>query len=65
MRDALGIACVSDFTVRDAIAAGELVTVLDDLNRHQNTFRMLWPSSKHLAPKLRVFIDFMSSEWFK
>ncbi len=56
---------MSDFTVRDAIAAGELVTVLDDLNRHQNTFRMLWPSSKHLAPKLRVFIDFMSSEWFK
>ncbi|MGQ3320023.1 LysR family transcriptional regulator [Pseudomonas brassicacearum subsp. neoaurantiaca] len=65
VRDALGIACVPDFTVRDAIASGELVTVLDDFNRHQSTFRMLWPSSKHLAPKLRVFIDFMSSELFK
>lgn len=65
VHDALGIACVPDFTVREAIASGELVTVLDDFNRHQSTFRMLWPSSKHLAPKLRVFIDFMSSELFK
>lgn len=65
VHDALGIACVPDFTVRKAIASGELVTVLDDFNRYQNTFRMLWPSSKHLAPKLRVFIDFMSSELFK
>ncbi|MFQ6556038.1 LysR family transcriptional regulator [Pseudomonas sp. Lb2C1-1] len=65
VHDALGIACVPDFTVREAIASGELVTVLDEFNRHQNTFRMLWPSSKHLAPKLRVFIDFMNSELFK
>jgi len=38
---------------------------LDDFNQHQGTFRMLWPSSKHLAPKLRAFIDFMSAELFK
>ena len=30
-RDGLGIACLPDFMVRDAIAAGELVTVLDDI----------------------------------
>ncbi|HFZ2534598.1 TPA: LysR family transcriptional regulator [Pseudomonas aeruginosa] len=64
-RDGLGIACLPDFMVRDAIAAGELVTVLDDFNQHQGTFRMLWPSSKHLAPKLRVFIDFMAEALFK
>ncbi|MBB3103251.1 LysR family transcriptional regulator [Azomonas macrocytogenes] len=64
-RDGLGIACLPDFMVRDAIVAGELVTVLDDFNQHQGTFRMLWPSSKHLAPKLRVFIDFMGTELFK
>jgi DNA-binding transcriptional LysR family regulator len=64
-RDGLGIACLPDFMVRDAIAAGDLVTVLDDFNRHQGTFRMLWPSSKHLAPKLRAFIDFMTTELFK
>ena len=64
-RDGLGIACLPDFMVRDAIAAGELVTVLDDFNQHQGTFRMLWPSSKHRAPKLRAFIDFMGTELFK
>lgn len=55
----LGIACLPDFTVRQAIMRGELVRVLDAYIEHQGTFRLLWPSSKHLAPKLRVFIDFM------
>lgn len=55
----LGIACLPDFMVRQAIMRGELVTVLDAYIEHQGTFRLLWPSSKHLAPKLRVFIDFM------
>ncbi|MBV4499481.1 MULTISPECIES: LysR family transcriptional regulator [Pseudomonas] len=64
-RDGLGIACLQDFMVRDALAAGELVTVLDDFIQHQGAFRMLWPSSKHRAPKLRVFIDFMVAELFK
>jgi hypothetical protein len=25
----------------------------------QNTFRLLWPSGKHITPKLRAFIDFV------
>ncbi|WP_414447522.1 LysR family transcriptional regulator [Burkholderia sp. 22PA0099] len=64
-RAGLGIACLPDFMVREAIAAGELVTVLENFNQHRGTFRMLWPSSKHLAPKLRAFIDFMGAELFK
>jgi len=64
-REGLGIACLPDFMVREAIAKGDLVTVLREYIEHQGTFRMLWPSSKHLAPKLRVFIDFMVEELFK
>ncbi|MEG0923010.1 MAG: LysR family transcriptional regulator [Comamonas sp.] len=64
-RNGLGIACLPDFLVRDAIAAGELMTILDDFNQHQGSFRILWPSSKHLAPKLRAFIDFMGMELLK
>lgn len=56
-RDGLGLIRLPDFMVRDAIAVGELVTVLDDFNRHRGSLR-----SKHLAPKLRAFIDFMSTE---
>ena len=61
----LGIACLPDFLVRPALLRGELVSVLDAHVEHQGTFRLLWASSKHLAPKLRVFIDFMGEELFK
>lgn len=60
----LGIACLPDFMVRQAIERGELVSVLDAHVEHQGTLRLLWPSSKHLAPKLRVFIDFMVETLF-
>lgn len=60
----LGIACLPDFMVRQAIERGELVSVLDTHVEHQGTFRLLWPSSKHLAPRLRVFIDFMVEALF-
>ncbi len=61
----LGIACLPDFLVRPALQGGDLVSVLDGHVEHQGTFRLLWASSKHLAPKLRVFIDFMGAELFK
>ncbi|MBA6418134.1 LysR substrate-binding domain-containing protein [Pseudomonas sp. 5Ae-yellow] len=61
----LGIACLPDFMVRQAIGRGELVSVLEAHVEHQGSFRLLWPSSKHLAPKLRVFIDFMVDTLFK
>ncbi len=61
----LGIACLPDFLVRPALLRGALVSVLDAHVEHQGTFRLLWASSKHLAPKLRVFIDFMGEELFK
>ncbi len=61
----LGIACLPDFLVRPAVERGDLVPVLDGHIEHQGTFRLLWPSSKHLAPKLRAFIDFMDAELFK
>lgn len=63
-KDGLGIACLPDFMVSKALELGELTTVLDKHIEHQGTFRLLWPSSKHLAPKLRVFIDFMAERLF-
>ena len=58
----LGVAYMSDFSVRDAINAGTLVTVLDDYTTSHNTFRLLWPSGRHITPRLRVFIDFVSEQ---
>lgn len=55
----LGIACLPDFMVQEALRRGELRRVLESCTEHQGTFRVIWPSSKYLAPKLRVFIDFL------
>lgn len=56
-RSGLGIACLPDFMVHEAVARGELQRVLDDHLEHSGTFWVLWPSSRHAAAKLRVFID--------
>lgn len=60
----LGIACLPNFMTREAIMRGELIPVLEEYIEHQGTFRILWPSSKYLSPKLRVFIDFMITTLF-
>ena len=60
----LGIACLPDFAIRRQLQERKLVTVLDSHVHHSGTFRMLWPSSKHLSPKLRVFVDFMAANLF-
>jgi len=59
-RAGLGIACLPEFMVRESLEKGELVSVLDDHIEHTGCFNILWPSSRHMAPKLRVFIDFVS-----
>lgn len=60
----LGIACLPDFALRRQLADGTLVTVLADHTAHRGSFRLLWPSSRHLSPKLRVFVDFMAERLF-
>ncbi|QSQ16054.1 LysR family transcriptional regulator [Myxococcus landrumensis] len=60
----LGITCLPDFAIRGQLARGTLVTVLDSHLEHEGTFRMLWPSSRYLSPKLRVFVDFMAKHLF-
>lgn len=56
----LGLACLPDFAVRQALASGALRTVLDDQARFVGQFSALWPSSRHQLPKLKVFVDFIA-----
>ncbi|MBD8573212.1 LysR family transcriptional regulator [Pseudomonas syringae] len=63
--DDLGIACLPDFLVDALITEGRLASVLQAHLHFQGTFRLLWPSSKHLSPKLRVFIDHMVENLFQ
>jgi DNA-binding transcriptional LysR family regulator len=56
----LGIACMPDIAIRRQLDTCTLVPVLEEFNCDVTTLRVLWPSSKHLSPKLRVFIDYMT-----
>jgi DNA-binding transcriptional LysR family regulator len=55
----LGIACLPLFTVVQHIADGRLVSVLEDYVEDAGEFRILWPSSRHLSPKVQAFVKFM------
>ncbi|HGM7289369.1 TPA: LysR family transcriptional regulator [Serratia marcescens] len=60
-----GIACLPDFAVKRALEQGRLQQILREHCRHNGSFKVLWPSSKHLTPKLRVFIDTLSGRLFR
>jgi DNA-binding transcriptional LysR family regulator len=57
----LGIAYLPDFAIGQQLREGLLVTVLDDYTDRSGPLRVLWPSSRHLAPKLRAFVDFLAA----
>jgi DNA-binding transcriptional LysR family regulator len=59
-----GIAFVPDHSARHALESGAVVTLLDDYLEASSSFHLLWPSGRHVLPKLRVFIDFFSEHMF-
>ena len=60
----LGIACLPDFSIRNHLDAGRLMTVLEDHAENGETFRIMWPSGSPPSPKLRAFITFLSEHSF-
>lgn len=60
----LGITCLPDFAIRDALADGHLHTVLDKYVQRTGAFHVLWPSGRQASPKIRVFIDFLNERVF-
>lgn len=57
----LGIACMPDFSVRQALKDGVLCTVLDDYVERVIDLSIVWPAGRSVPPRLRVFIDFMAA----
>ncbi|WP_145145406.1 LysR family transcriptional regulator [Pseudomonas duriflava] len=56
-----GIACLPDFFVEEAVAAGRLVSVLEEHVRDYRTFSILWPWSRQPLPKIKAFVEFMAA----
>lgn len=57
----LGIACLPDFFVANALAEGRLKPVLERYVQDHRTISILWPSSRQPLPKVRAFVEFMAS----
>lgn len=56
-----GIAYLPDHSVRSAVASGQLQRVLDDYVDAPGELHLLWPSGRHVVPRVRVFIDFVAA----
>ncbi|MDB6051708.1 MAG: LysR family transcriptional regulator [Pseudomonas sp.] len=61
--EGIGIAYLPDFSIREWLDCGKLVSILKDCSE-SGTFRIMWPSGKHPSLKLRVFIDFLKEHLF-
>ncbi len=54
----LGIACVPDLAVTRQLEYGSLVSILKSYLETRTKISLMWPTSRHLSPKLRAFVDF-------
>src|SRR5690606_12174591 len=67
VRDALragfGLSLIPRPYVEADIAAGRLQTVLDDWKTVETPLYAIYPSRQHIAPKIRVFLDFLVEEF--
>ena len=56
-----GLAQMHDYYAGGPIAAGELEPVLEKFRTGPDGIFLVYPQTRHLSPKVRAFVDFMSS----
>jgi len=57
----IGLAQIHDYIVEDDLAAGRLVSVLDDVAPAPDPIAILYPQSRHLSPRVRAFVTFLAA----
>ena len=55
-----GVCVLPLFLAGPLMRQGRLAHVLPDWSLPGGHMSLLWPQSRHLAPRVRVFIDFMA-----
>jgi len=58
-----GLAQPQDYFTDSAIARGTLVAVLDKFKPKLEPVWLVYPQTRHLTPKVRVFVDFMAARF--
>jgi DNA-binding transcriptional LysR family regulator len=59
----VGIAYLSEPSVRDDLRAGRLKWLLPDSVSHEDGLFLYFPRRASMAPKLRAFIDAVKEKW--
>jgi DNA-binding transcriptional LysR family regulator len=57
----VGIGALPSFVARPALERGELIQVLPQHELARRSIYALYPSSRHLQQKVRVFVDFLAA----
>ena len=52
-----GLALLSTFEAQRLVSRGQLIRVLPEYEQEGANASLIWPSSRHLAPPVRAFID--------
>jgi DNA-binding transcriptional LysR family regulator len=59
----LGIATLPSYVVNDELRTGKLIQLLADYAEAAEPIRAIYPSKRHLSPKIRLFIDKLVEAW--
>ncbi|HET7410095.1 MAG TPA: LysR substrate-binding domain-containing protein, partial [Paracoccaceae bacterium] len=60
----LGLALSPTFVIRNDLASGKLVTVLDEYMPSEAGIYAVFPHRRHLPARVRLFVDFLAA-WFR
>lgn len=59
----MGIAAFTWNTARPGVARGHLVRVLPNCTLGKRSYYALYPQTRHVSPKVRAFVDYMSEHY--
>lgn len=62
-RAGLGLVQLPTFYLEDALAGGELVTLLDEYNPTDTGVWAVYPHNRHLSAKVRLFVNYLAEKF--
>lgn len=58
-----GIIQLPTYLTKKTIDQGQLIPLLEEYTIAAEPIRIIYPSKKHLSPRIRMFIDFLIEQW--
>jgi len=61
----LGIVQLPDYYVQTHLESGELISLLDTYREHREEIWAVYPHNRHLSPKIRLLVDYLTERLSK